>query len=78
MAAHGDRVPANVWQQDTTSGEWLLKIGKGSYKLSDPDPPPVPAAARWRKQRAHQRKVVYAQGGGKGEQPAGSAKGSNR
>ena len=75
MAAHGDRVPANVWQQDTTSGEWLLKIGKGSYKLFDPDPPPVPAAARWRKQRAHQRKVVYAQGGGKGEQPAGSAKG---
>ena len=74
MAAHGDRVPANVWQQDTTSGEWLLKIGKGSYKLSDPDPPPVPAAARWRKQRAHQRKVVFAQGG-KGEPPAGSAKG---
>ena len=79
MAQHGgkgDRVPADVWQKDDRTGEWLLKVGKSAYRISDPAVPP--SAGRWRRQRAHrQREQVHlARPWAKEMQPAATPKGS--
>ena len=78
MAQHGgkgDRVPADVWQKDDRTGEWLLKVGKSAYRISDPAVPPSPG--RWRRQRAHRQREQVHLAMGKGNAASNNTKGQS-
>ena len=78
MAQHGgrgDRVPADVWQKDDRTGEWLLKVGKSAYRISDPAVPP--SAGRWRRQRAHRQREQVHLALGKGNAASSHTKGQS-
>ena len=78
MAQHGgkgSKVPAEVWQQDSTTGKWFLKIGKSAFRVAEPAPPPGPG--RWRRQRAHRQREQAHLVMGKGTPANGSTKGQS-